>query len=351
MAPATCWNADPPADVRRPPRADPRPGRASARWSPTCCVGFGLAPDAVDRLQPGRVGRPVRARGPGPTATRCSGGSTPRHCSVPSWPAPARPPAAPGGSPRASRSTGSPASSPAPPRRSARHWRAESRVYLLIVNTPREVVIGGHRAGGRSGWSRHWAAGSCRCRWSARFIARSRGRSRTAYRDLHLLTTDPAAGRPVLQRRVGPRLRARPRVGRRRRSWRRPSHGFDFPAVVERAYADGVRVFVEVGPGASCTRMIARDPRRPPPPGRPRPASPGPDAVATVLDLLGRLIAERVPRRPRVRSTAARPPWPPTAPEPPAPARRLLARRRRRPTVRKSAGPPGRRTAARPPVR
>lgn len=33
-------------------------------------------------------------------------------------------------------------------------------------------------------------------------------------------------------------------------------YGVNFPAAVERAYADGVRLFVEMGPGASTTRMI-----------------------------------------------------------------------------------------------
>lgn len=32
--------------------------------------------------------------------------------------------------------------------------------------------------------------------------------------------------------------------------------GFDFPATVRKAYADGVRIFVEIGPQSSCTRMI-----------------------------------------------------------------------------------------------
>ena len=32
--------------------------------------------------------------------------------------------------------------------------------------------------------------------------------------------------------------------------------GFNFPATIEQAYADGVRLFVEVGPHCSCTRMI-----------------------------------------------------------------------------------------------
>jgi acyl transferase domain-containing protein/3-hydroxymyristoyl/3-hydroxydecanoyl-(acyl carrier protein) dehydratase len=32
----------------------------------------------------------------------------------------------------------------------------------------------------------------------------------------------------------------------------------DFPAMIEAAYQDGIRTFVEIGPGASCTRMIGR---------------------------------------------------------------------------------------------
>ena len=32
----------------------------------------------------------------------------------------------------------------------------------------------------------------------------------------------------------------------------------DFPRVVETAYADGARVFLEMGPGASCARLIGR---------------------------------------------------------------------------------------------
>lgn len=34
--------------------------------------------------------------------------------------------------------------------------------------------------------------------------------------------------------------------------------GFDFPQVIERAWNDGVRIFVEAGPQGSCTRMIGR---------------------------------------------------------------------------------------------
>ncbi len=33
---------------------------------------------------------------------------------------------------------------------------------------------------------------------------------------------------------------------------------FDFSKVIEAAYADGVRIFVEAGPGSSCSRMIGK---------------------------------------------------------------------------------------------
>ena len=35
-------------------------------------------------------------------------------------------------------------------------------------------------------------------------------------------------------------------------------HGFDFTATVNQAYQDGVRIFLEMGPYSSCTRMINR---------------------------------------------------------------------------------------------
>ncbi len=67
----------------------------------------------------------------------------------------------------------------------------------------------------------------------------------------------------------------------------------DFPAVIERAYEDGVRVFVEAGPGSSCTRLIGQILGR-----RAHLACSAcradSDALTDILDVLGRLIAERV---------------------------------------------------------
>jgi len=71
-------------------------------------------------------------------------------------------------------------------------------------------------------------------------------------------------------------------------------HGFDFVKQVEDAYARGINVFVEMGPGASCTRMIGEILGN-----RPHLATPvchgERDETGTLLRALGRLIAERVP--------------------------------------------------------
>jgi acyl transferase domain-containing protein/3-hydroxymyristoyl/3-hydroxydecanoyl-(acyl carrier protein) dehydratase len=130
------------------------------------------------------------------------------------------------------------------------------RVYLLIVNTPSQCVIGGDRRAVNDfvaalGCGFHPLTGvtTVHCE-VARPVAE-------AYRALHLLPTDPpenvrfysgALGRAydltsagaadsIVEQAIGP---------------------FEFPRVIEKAYADGVRIFVETGPGNSCTRMISQ---------------------------------------------------------------------------------------------
>jgi PfaB family protein len=70
--------------------------------------------------------------------------------------------------------------------------------------------------------------------------------------------------------------------------------GFDFPATINQAYEDGVRIFLEMGPHASCTRMIRTVLKN-----RPHlsisASVRGEDEYLTVLKLLGTLVSERVP--------------------------------------------------------
>ncbi len=71
-------------------------------------------------------------------------------------------------------------------------------------------------------------------------------------------------------------------------------HGFDFPRVVRQAWQDGVRVFVEMGPGSSATRMIGRILHDVPH----RAAAvcfPGREPLEALLCALGRLAVEGAP--------------------------------------------------------
>jgi PfaB family protein len=166
------------------------------------------------------------------------------------------------------------------------------RAYLLIVNTPAECVIGGHREAVAS------VVDELRCAFVPLPLVSTvhcevAREVEADYRALHgLPTTSPpgvrfyggAWGRSYdLDRQSAAEAIVAQATGT-----------VDFHRLIEQAHADGVRVFVEVGPGSSCTRMIQTILR-----GRPHLARPacvaGQNEVASVLDLLGRLIAERVP--------------------------------------------------------
>src|SRR6185369_2597084 len=70
-------------------------------------------------------------------------------------------------------------------------------------------------------------------------------------------------------------------------------HGIDYPKTIESADNDGVRLFLEMGPVGSCSRMITRILE-----GRPHLARSacyqGQDPLSTLLRFLGQLIAERL---------------------------------------------------------
>ena len=70
-------------------------------------------------------------------------------------------------------------------------------------------------------------------------------------------------------------------------------HGLDYPATIRSAYADGARIFVEMGPGGTCCRMIDQILA-----GQPHCAvslsTPGQSDLTAALRALGRLIAEGV---------------------------------------------------------
>ena len=127
---------------------------------------------------------------------------------------------------------------------------------LLIVNAPGECVIGGRRG-------------------DVDFTVEQLGSEALplaavptvhcdlvepvadAYRELHLLETSAPAGVRFYSGAWGTSYE--PTTDRAADSIvANATHGFDFRAVVEKAWEDGVRIFVELGPQGSCTRMIGR---------------------------------------------------------------------------------------------
>lgn len=69
---------------------------------------------------------------------------------------------------------------------------------------------------------------------------------------------------------------------------------FDFSAVIRKAYEDGARIFLEMGPQGSCTRMIGKI-LGPKPHAARSACQRGQDEVGTILRMLAMLVAERVP--------------------------------------------------------
>jgi acyl transferase domain-containing protein/3-hydroxymyristoyl/3-hydroxydecanoyl-(acyl carrier protein) dehydratase len=166
------------------------------------------------------------------------------------------------------------------------------RAYLLIVNTPTECVIGGVRA-------------------DVEKLAVVLGKSVTAlrgvtlahceaarpveipYRELHTLPVTAPAGVAVYSGAYG-------------RAYKPTEKAcadsitagllatIDVPAVVNAAYRDGVRAFVEVGPGNSCVRMIDAVLGDRPHLARAAHAA-RQDAASQILRLVAHLVAERFP--------------------------------------------------------
>ena len=166
------------------------------------------------------------------------------------------------------------------------------RAYLLLVNTDDEVVIGGQRksvdqvVGRLGGKSRPLPTVSTVHCPIVRAVA-------GAYRDLHVLPITPPEGITFYGGATGEPY-ALTEDAAADAILGQALDSVDFPRLIRRVYADGVRGFVEIGPGASCTRMIDSilgDQPRLAVAACPSDREP----VAAILWTLARLIAERFP--------------------------------------------------------
>jgi 3-hydroxymyristoyl/3-hydroxydecanoyl-(acyl carrier protein) dehydratase len=165
-------------------------------------------------------------------------------------------------------------------------------VYLLISNTPDECVIGGDRS------TVDEVIATLGCRWfplqGVSTVHCELARPvRQAYRELHRLDTTPPAGVEFYSSAWG-RAYVPDRETAANALEAQALDTIDFPRVIRAAYDAGVRTFIEVGPGNSCSRMIGRILE-----GRPHFARSlavaGPEPVAHFLRTLGELHAAGVP--------------------------------------------------------
>ncbi|MEM7245428.1 MAG: beta-ketoacyl synthase N-terminal-like domain-containing protein [Acidobacteriota bacterium] len=184
--------------------------------------------------------------------------------------------------------------SPAEAVRAALQRRADagpSRCYLLIVNTRSECIVGGRRDEVESLAAEldarlHplEAVTTVHCE-VAELVAE-------AYRELHVLPTHPPADVRFYRTSQAASYVPTPETVADS-ILEQALSGFDFPRLVERAFDDGARIFVEVGPRASCSRMIESilDDR----PHRTVAACRRGDEEGSFLRTLARLVAEGVP--------------------------------------------------------
>ncbi|MCG6892487.1 MAG: hypothetical protein LJE65_02680, partial [Desulfobacteraceae bacterium] len=129
-----------------------------------------------------------------------------------------------------------------------------SDVRLLIVNTPEQCVIGGREAAVEA------AVQDMDCESVAldgvlSVHCDAAHPVRDAYRDLHRLPTVAPPGIRFYSCAWAESYRPSTETAARS-ICDQAMDGFDFTKVVERAWADGFRIFVEMGPHASCTGMI-----------------------------------------------------------------------------------------------
>jgi len=129
------------------------------------------------------------------------------------------------------------------------------RVYLLIINSPSECVIGGDATQVKKlvkllgcrlfPLSTETAAVHCE---AARPIA-------DAYRRFHLLPTTPMATPYIYSASFGSAYEVTKEAASEAITGLALST-MDFNLLVETAYNDGARIFLEMGPGSSCSRII-----------------------------------------------------------------------------------------------
>jgi len=168
----------------------------------------------------------------------------------------------------------------------------KDRAYLLIINTHRECVVGGDRQQVEA-LAREVKGHFFPLRGVTTVHCPVAAPVAKAYRDLHLFPVTAPADITFYSCARGASYQVTTEsaadviLGQALET-------IDYTKVVERAYADGVRIFLEMGPGNSCSRMIGSILENKPHMARAA-CYPGQKATSLILRLLANCLAERVP--------------------------------------------------------
>jgi PfaB family protein len=167
-----------------------------------------------------------------------------------------------------------------------------SRVYLLIINTPSECIIGGDRTAVQNlvkdlkcGFHPLEGVTTVHCE-----VVKP---VELPYRELHLFKTTPPEGVAFYSGIAGSQYQVTTENAADS-IVRQALETFDYTKLINAAYDDGVRIFIEMGPGASCSRMIGQILGDREHIARSVCVN-GQSDVANVLKLLAQLNAERIP--------------------------------------------------------
>ncbi len=164
---------------------------------------------------------------------------------------------------------------------------------LLIVNTPDECVIGGSQADVEG----VIAALSCEAIYLDGVVTvhcDAAAPVQEAYRELHRFPTVQPPGIRFYSCAQARSISCLDTESAADSITRQAVSGFDFTATIRQAYQDGVRIFLEMGPHASCTRMIGRI-LGDSPHVAVSASSRGEDEYISILKLLATLASERIP--------------------------------------------------------
>nr|MBL0713223.1 hypothetical protein [Desulfobacterales bacterium] len=131
-----------------------------------------------------------------------------------------------------------------------------SAAPLLIVNTPDECVIGGH-APRVAAVLQKLQCEAIDLEGTVAVHCDAVQPVADAYLELHRFTTRPPQGVRYYSC-AAERAITLTRASAAQSLLNQALKGFDFSRTVRQAYRDGVRIFLEMGPQASCTRMIGR---------------------------------------------------------------------------------------------